>query len=70
MQSLLICKSFCKTSNLTTKQRDLRHLVGDTMGIMPVLLCKSFCKTSDLTTTQRGLHCWGGDITGIMPVGL
>ena len=33
---LLLCKSFCKASDSTTKQRDLRHLVGDATGIMPV----------------------------------
>ena len=32
----LLCKSFCKASDSTAKQRDLHHLVGNAAGIMPV----------------------------------
>lgn len=34
--SILLCKSFCKVSDLTTEQRNLHHQVGDAAGIMPV----------------------------------
>ena len=32
----LLCKSFCKASDSTSRQQDLHHLVGNAAGIMPV----------------------------------
>ena len=40
ISATLLCKSFCKASDSTTKQWDLRHLVGDATGIMPVLMLR------------------------------